>query len=140
MAELSNIAYIASITPVPHTGRSFDILKLSELPERLMNAITAPTEKDPVCLRTGHAKIEIYPATLTGAKIAYYKYPRQAVIAVTRNATTLAPEYDSGNSIELEWDDLNKVEIAYIVLRDAGVNIERQDVQAYADKLIRSGK
>ena len=134
------VAYIDTLLPNPHVGRGFDVLSLYELPERLRNAITAPTEEDPIVVRDGLNKLTIYPSTLTGVTMYYYVYPRQAVIAVTRNTTTLAPEYDSGNSIELEWDDANKVEIAYLVLRDAGVNIERQDVLRYAETVIDKGK
>lgn len=135
-----NPAYIISFIPDPHTARGFDEVTAGELSDRLLNPITEPTLSDPVSCRYEQYKYEVYPSGILGARVSYYKYPRLAVVRWTRNATTLAPEYDAGNSVELEWDDLNKIEICYMILRDAGLNIERRDVTQVADNIIKSGK
>ena len=68
----------------------------------------------------------------------YYKETREAVVVYTTNSTTLLEEYDAGNSTELEWTDNDKVIIAYRILRDAGVNIEKSDVVALSQQIIDS--
>jgi len=135
-----NPAYIAYFMPVPSGLRGFDEVTLGELPERLKNAITHPTLDDPIVVRSGKNKFDLYPSGILGAEIMYYKYPTPAVVAWTRNSTTLRPEYDTENSVELEWDDINKMDIAYMILRDAGTNIQRRDVEMYANDLVKSGK
>lgn len=133
-------AYIVYLIPVPQGLRGFDQVTLGELPERLTNAITFPTLDDPICVTGVGKKISLYPSGVLGATVAYYKYPTPAVVAWTRNATTLRPEYDSVNSVELEWNDINKMDIAYMILRDAGVNLQRRDIEVYANDLVKSGK
>ena len=135
-----NPAYIAYFLPVPQGLRGFDEVTLGELPERLGNAITFPTLDDPICVRSGKNKFALYPSGILGATIAYYKYPTPAKVVWTRNTTTLRPEYDMVNSAELEWDDINKMDIAYMILRDAGTSIQRRDIEMYANDLVKSGK
>lgn len=135
-----NPAFIASFMPVPQGLRGFDEVTLGELPERLTNSITHPTLDDPIVVRSGKNKFDLYPSGILGATIAYYKYPTPAVVRWTRNSVTLRPEYDLANSVELEWDDINKMDIAYMILRDAGINIQRRDIQQYADNLVKTGK
>jgi hypothetical protein len=135
-----NPAYMADFIPNPQTGRSFDEVTSDELGERLTNAITAPTMADPICCRYEQNKYEIYPSGILGARVNYYKYPTPAVVRWTRNSVTLKPEYDAANSVELEWSDINKVDIAYMILRDAGMSVERRDVEQYANELVKTGK
>jgi hypothetical protein len=135
-----NPAFIASFIPVPQGLRGFDEVTLGEKPDRMINAITHPTLDDPIVVRRGKSKFDLFPSGILGAEVTYYKYPTPAVIAWTRNATTLRPEYDSVNSVELEWDDINKMDIAYMILRDAGVNLQRRDIEVYANDLVKSGK
>jgi len=61
------------------------------------------------------------------------------VIATTTNSTTLLEEYNSSGSTELEWFDPQKVELVYRVLREAGVNLERQDVTALGERMKQNG-
>ena len=101
------------------------------------SAVVAPTEDDP-CLEwtTSGTSVLIYPSTITSIVLKYYKYPTDAVIATTTNSITLLEEYDSANSTELLWEDEQKIEIAYRILRDIGVNMERADVTAYAQNIV----
>lgn len=135
-----NPADIAYFIPSPFTARGFTKVTSGEIGERLNNAITSPTLSDPIIVRSGHFKFDVYPSGILGATIAYYKFPRPAVVAWTKNETTLRPEYDTVNSVELEWDDIDKIEICYMMLRDAGMNAQRGDIEKYADSLVKIPK
>jgi len=41
---------------------------------------------------------------------------------------------------ELEWSDPHKIEIAYMMIREAGVNIEKQDAVALSNQIISTGR
>jgi hypothetical protein len=45
-----------------------------------------------------------------------------------------------GTSVELEWDDPNKIGVLALILQDLGYNIERGDIEQFANKLIQTGK
>ena len=134
-----NIAHVLSAAPNPQTGFECDELTSSEYYNRSNNAITAPTLYHPAFAWRSDTSLEFLPNTITSANIKYYKYPTTAVTVITANATTLLPEYDAGSSTELEWDDVNKIDIAYAILRDAGVNLERGDVLQYANNVVKTG-
>lgn len=135
-----NPAYIAYMIPNPMTARGFDEVTAGELADRLLNPITEPTLSDPIVCIGGKNLYDVYPSGILGATVGYYSYPTKPVVRWTRNETTLRPEYDTVNSIETEWDDVNKIEICYMILRDAGLNIERRDVTQVADNIIKTGK
>jgi hypothetical protein len=130
------IGYLDAIDPANLSGRGLDELEGSEVADRLGSAVVAPTEDDPCFEWRDGTSILVYPSTVSSIVLKYYKYPANAVIATTTNSTTLLEEYDSGNSTELLWEDEQKIEIAYRILRDIGINMERQDVTAYAQNIV----
>ena len=134
-----NIAHVLGLAPNPQTGHPCDDLSSSEFYDRINNPITIPTLYSPVSVWQSEDVIQLFPSTITSANIKYYTYPIEAVFVVTADPTTLLPVYDAGSSTELEWDDINKVDLAQMVLRSAGVNMQRNDIQNYANNIIKTG-
>jgi len=108
------MGYLDAVEPTSITGRGFDELNGDEVADRLGSSVVMPTLKDPALEWTGKDTFITYP-TMSSVVIKYYKYPTDCVIATTTNSTTLLEEYDSDNSVELEWYDEQKTEIAYRV-------------------------
>lgn len=133
-----SIGYLDAIEPSSISGRGFDELEGSQVADRLGSGVVYPTVDDP-CLewRTG-TSVLIYPSTIVSIVLKYYKYPPDAVVSTTTNSTTLLEEYNSSGSTELLWYDEQKIEIAYRILRDLGVNMERQDITAYAQTITQN--
>jgi len=133
-----NIGYMLAIDPSSITGRGFDELEPDEVADRLGSSVVSPTAADPVYMWSGENTILVYPSTLTPITISYYTFPTDAVVVFTTNAITLQPEYSAGASTETGWEDKELIEIAYMCLRDLGINTERQDVAAYAQNIINN--
>lgn len=121
------------------TSITSDLISYEEVSNRLRNYITAPTALHPAgyIVPTG---LKVYPTTITGVTVIYYRKPVTPVFATTINSTTLVLEYNVAGSVELEWDDSAKLDILNMILQDMGLNIERGDVQQMAAKLIQTGK
>lgn len=132
-----NSEFIISIIPVPVIARGFDEVNADELGNRLSNPITAPSLSDPIMVWTANDTFMVYPATITSVTVHYYETPAIASVSFTTDPVTLLPVY---TGTELAWSDSNKVEIAYRIIRDAGMNIERSDVMQYANQIVQSGK
>ena len=132
-----NSEYIISIIPVPVVARGFDEVNADELGNRLSNPITAPSLSDPIMVWTASDTFMIYPATIVSVTVHYYESPSSAVVAFTTDPVTLLPVY---TGTELAWSDTNKVEIAYRIIRDAGINIERSDATQYANQIVQTGR
>jgi hypothetical protein len=135
-----DIGYLIDLVPSPVGTRGMDYITLSEVGDRLNNPITEPTADDPVYYRTAKDTFSVAPVSIVNVSTAYYKNPVEAVVIITADPTTLLPVYDANASTELEWDDINKIDIAYMIIRDAGVNIERADVVQYANNLVKTSK
>lgn len=130
-----------------------DILFGAELGTVLNSSIDYPTEEFPYATFY-QDKLEVYPSTLLTGTLYYYRTPATPVfdyyidaaaeiqyLAVGESYTLQAGEtYSDGTtsgtknsiSVELEWDDDNKLDILYMIASDAGLNLMRQDVTQYA--------
>lgn len=126
--------YLLDLMPNTVSGRPFNELEPDEVADVLSSSVIAPTEKDPAYEWRDTTSLLVYPSTLSPVVATYYKAPREATLVYTTNSTTLLQEYSS-SSVELEWKDTEKIEIAYRILRDAGLNIERSDVTQIGNQI-----
>lgn len=131
-----SVGYLMAVEPTSISGRGFDELEPSEYADRVGDAVVAPTESDPALTWNSGDVFLVAPSTITQVVLKYYKFPTDAVVVTTVNSTTLKEEYNASASTELEWEDEQKVELAYRILRDIGVNMERQDVVQYANQIV----
>jgi len=132
-----NAAFIQTLIPNPIVGRGFDDLFPYELGDRLGDPVTQPTAADPIYVRRSTVECLIYPATIVSVLAVYYTYPTEADFTITADANLL-PVYTS--VAEMEWNDAEMVEIAYRIIREGGINIEKGDAVAYANQVIGSGR
>lgn len=121
------------------TSRSSEIVSYQELSSRLRDPQTQPTTKDLAAyiIKEG---LKVYPPTVTPIYCWYYRKPVDPIFKTTINADTLELEYDHAASVELEWDDGNRLDIMHMILLDFGINIARGDVTQLANKLVEQGK
>lgn len=145
------------------TGAQEDVELLfsSEVSHRLSNYIDAPDTEFPACEIIG-SSVYIYPPTISSGSLVYYRYPEVAkydfyidadgnvqYLEVGQTYTLKANEVGSagqtsGNvvstSVELEWDDPEKIDIIWLCLKQLGVNLSRQDLYQISDKIQSEGK
>lgn len=121
------------------TSRSSDIISYQEISSRLRDAQTKPTATDLVAyvIKEG---LFVYPTNVTPVTVVYYRKPVEPVFKVSTNEDTLEMEYDHVNSVDLEWDDGNKLDIMHMILSEFGLNISRGEILQYANKLVEQGK
>ena len=46
----------------------------------------------------------------------------------------------TSTSVELEWGDSEKIDIAWIIIKNMGINLSRQDLIGIASQTINQGK
>lgn len=127
-----NLAYLLALDPISITGRGFDELEPDEVADRVGSSVVAPTVNDPAYSWRDDESLLLYPSTITSVTASYYKYPTDAVVVLTTNTTTLRPEYGAG-SVETGWEDEELIEIAYMCLKDLGINAQRSDLYQHAN-------
>ena len=114
-----------------------DLIGVEEFSSRVRNYITQPTTSH-IAAYIVPQGLKVFPTTLTGVTVIYYREPVTPTFVTSINPVTLELVY--GTSVELEWDDGNKLDVLNMILQDMGLNIERGDVQQMANKLIQTGK
>lgn len=121
------------------TSRSSEIITYGEYSRR-RTGLKAPTTKDLVAYIVADG-LKVFPITgVTKVYVTYYRKPATPKFVTTVNQTTLKLEYNANDSVELEWDDGNKLDILHMILTDYGLNIERGDVVQIAEKFVETGK
>lgn len=76
--------------------------------------------------------IRIAPTTITRTIFTYLRLPVKPVYAVRiQNNVSV---YDPDSSVQLEWDEINQIDIITILLADLGLPLMRGDVIQIADK------
>ena len=128
-----NVAFITSIIPNPIVKRGIDIITPDEIGNRRMNPITKPTAEDPVASEYGNKMFKIEPS-MDSVIFHYYVYPLAPIFTIGTQAELLNPVYTSTR--ELLWNDMCMVDIAYYVMRDAGLNVSKNDVLQISERII----
>ena len=128
---------------------SYNLLKGSEIYERkveilsdleFLNATTSFTEKPdeffPVCnMQAGF--IRFAPKNLLRVNMVYLRLPKKPIYKTKQEDGYT--QYDDKNSVNLEWDDINKLDILILMLQDMGVSISRKDIYEYANQIKERG-
>ena len=132
---VSDFFYIADF----YTDESIspEIIAHQEFGQRINHPLRQATAEYPwaVLTQTG---LKIYPSTITEAYVIWYRNPQEPnfITTVSSNGELV---YDEISSTELEWSDENKLMILHMILQDAGIITEKQDLEQLAQKLTETG-
>jgi hypothetical protein len=94
------------------------------------NYVDIPNDEYPIGRIVGK-KIEISPSYIKRGLFTYLRLPRPTKYAVKQNANVGV--YDHDNSEQLEWDEINQIDIMHILLSDLGLPMKRQDIYQVAE-------
>lgn len=97
--------------------------------------VDVPNEEYPV-VNIQANKIRIAPQ-VSRARFTYLRLPVKPVYRVTIDGHL--NKYDQANSTQLEWDQINTIDVLTILLADLGVSMLRQDVLQYAEMKKQQG-
>ena len=114
-----------------------EIISQQELSGRIRHPIRIANAKYPYAINISKG-LKVYPDTISKITVNYYRKPLTPTFLTTVDVN--GDLVYNPSSVELEWKDENKLDILHLILEDVGVNIERQEVSALAQKLVEGGK
>lgn len=110
--------------------KKVEVLNDKQLDERLASTIIYPTLKNPV-VNFQSDYLRVFPRQIQYLDFTYLRRPVTPIIkTITLNGVAA---YDEANSVELEWDDINKIDILHIALGDMGIEMKKPEVLQYSE-------
>jgi len=116
--------------------RPVNIVTDSQWDELAGHSIKQPDKRNPIANFQANY-IRFLPMDVQFIGFVYYRYPTDPHFAYT--STKGYVEYDATLSVQLEWDDINIVDIISIILFDLGISVGRGDIVQIADKFKKEG-
>jgi len=103
-----------------------------------INSVIDPIATNPVFLikREG---FQFYPTDLYRVNLSYVGTPQELEWAYISNMYGI-PIWDQANSTDPQWFDVDMLEIIARALRIVGVNLQANDVSAYAEEIKSQGQ
>lgn len=115
-----------------------DIVNDLEWNERMRNSITKGSKKYPIANFIGPNRVRFSPTDLARVDFDYIKVPTRPVFGYSTDLGFI--DYNPVTSTQLEWDDVNVLDIISIFMEKMGVSISTIDIAQYADKLKNTGQ
>lgn len=125
--------YPSSMSAVREDGGMKKVTFVTDqrMDEMMGNYVDIPSYEYPVATFQNDY-IQIAPESITKAKFVYLRLPEKPVYSVkVINGVSV---YDSQNSTQFEWDEVNQIDIMAILLSDLGISLRREDVMQVAEK------
>ena len=116
--------------------RKVEVLSDLEYQERVSSLNETPDALFPVCNMQSDY-IQFAPRNIGAVSMVYLRTPKPPVYFVNTNKGYY--EYDDVNSVQLEWDEMNQIDIMVLFLSDLGVKLGKADVFNYANQIKERG-
>lgn len=110
--------------------REVEVVNDKQWNERMSSSLVNPTFKYPI-VNFQKDYLRVAPAQIQYLDFIYLRLPVTPVIKF-KNDTGI-PAYDTERSVELEWDNVNKMDILHIALGDMGINLSKPELLQYSE-------
>lgn len=102
-----------------------------------VRSVIDPVQTNPVFL-IKQSGFQFYPTNIGSASLSYIGTPNELKWAYINGM--YGPIWDQGNSSNPEWFEVDLLEIIARALRMVGVNLQQNDISAYAEEIKNSGQ
>lgn len=102
------------------------VLSEDELIDRLESQVIPVSADDPVAIMNKQNKIQLFPEVGSTGAVYYFRRPVVPKFAYTQVGRAIT--YDSGNSVQLEWREMDLNNIIVSALQSYGLNLSSQDI------------
>lgn len=114
--------------------REVEILRESQLAERLGNYTKRPTTQNP-CGVVRSGGVYIYPTTITEVDFYYYRFPVDPEFAYVQGDGYIT--YNSASSTEFEWPSDEHFILTKMILSLVGINLREADLVNFAETKLK---
>ena len=116
--------------------KKIEILTDKRWEEVLNSAVIYPSANRPYCNFKSYY-IQFEPKSIQSARFSYIRKPKQPIFAVKE--TLNGYEYDAENSVQLEWSELDQIDIINILMGELSIPMGRGDILNISEKVKKQG-
>jgi len=106
------------------------VLNEEELISRLESQVIPVTPDDPIAIMNKQNKIQLFPESPATGGVYYLRRPAVPAFVYTQSGRTIT--YNQGGSTQLEWRDMDVMNVIVIALSYYGLNMSSADVVQFA--------
>jgi hypothetical protein len=106
------------------------VLNEEELIERLESQVLPVTPDDPIAIMNSQNRIQLFPESPATGGVYYFKRPAVPVFSYTQSGRTVT--YNPATSTQLEWRDMDIMNVIVIALSYYGLNMSSEMVMQFA--------
>jgi hypothetical protein len=130
-----------AVTAVVDATTNSDIKYVDDakLRSRLNDSIDPIAEANPAVFTYTSTGLKIYPSTVTGILLSYYKLPDAIVWGFTTDGNG-RQVYNSSTSVNPLWDDVTNKEIIGRTVRELGISLHDTVMVQMGEQIIQQGE
>ena len=133
----SDFYYLIEMT---HTDtnriRFVELVTDQEFAQRISSKIKQPSRMFPIASMMA-SSMRVYPKDIQYMNMIYLRLPKDIHFAYKEEDGFIT--YDSINSVQFEWNEVEQVDILSITLETMGINLKRGELFQYAEKMNKEG-
>ncbi len=116
--------------------RNIEIVSDKAYADAMSSKIITPTKLFPI-MNMRFEYMRFAPQNLQFAEMTYLSLPVKPVYAIDNYEGVIV--YNHAASTQLQWDEINQIDILAILLSDLGVSIRREDIVQISEKVKSKG-
>lgn len=116
-----------------------DFVTDEEWSDRMTSSFMQPSLRHPIAILTGLNDIKVLPVEIEMVELSYLRSPDTPVFVVSYDSDDNMVYVDdpaaNPTSVELDFEYIDKLEIAYMILSDRGINVRDGQIVQYSQFL-----
>lgn len=125
--------YVSDMTSIFDEDKTakVDLVTDEEFAVRIASSISMPSERHPIAKLTGEDSFLVLPDTIEEVTLYYLRTVEEPVFEYDYDANDNLI-YEDVLSNELDFEDIDKLEVAYAILADRGINVRDANIVQYS--------
>jgi hypothetical protein len=128
LLSLYTTVYSAPLSRNVYSG--VQVMNEEELIERLESQVIPVTSDDPIAIMNKQNKIQMFPEQAATGAVFYLRRPAVPNFVASVSGRTVT--YNQGSSTQMEWRDIDIMNVIVIALSYYGLNLSSADVVQFA--------
>ena len=135
---VSMVATVFNATLSRNTRHTIAVVNEEEIADAFESQVSPVGLTNPFAIMNSEKKVQLFPEQTQSGRVYYFKKPTECEFAYTQSGRVVT--FDSGNSVDLEWNDLETYNIITKVLSYFSIPLASADIANWAEAKQKDGQ